>query len=260
MNRFMRRTILSFILFAAWIHVCHAFDDVIRLAVSTSIHSPISSICQKFSQSTRYKCKIASAPTGHLYAHIMHGMAYDLFISSDQTYTAGLLNAQKALPDSRFVVAKGRIVLASADQQATAESLQAALLNQPNASIVMASPGISSYGSATKEVLQSYNLWQQVQGRLVYGKDIKQSYDLMMTKRVPLGFVSLAQLPMQARDKKRYWEPDPNSYKGVLHEALVLKTQVNTEAVKAFIDFVQSESSCHFFEDAGFHCGNSKHT
>lgn len=253
MKRFTQRTILFLTLFIG-LQACFADDDQLRLAVSTSISRPIESICQKFSQATGYKCKIACAPTGHLYAHIMHGMSYDLFISSDETYTSGLINAQKAQSDSRFVVAIGRVVLTSGESTATADSLYDALLNQPNRGIVIANPGVSSYGGATKELLQNNNLWQQVQGRLVYGKGIKQSYDLIMTKKVPMGFVSLAQLSAQSRTKKRYWEPDPKSYKGVLHEAIVLKTQLNPKAVKAFIDFVQSENSCHLLEEAGYHC------
>ncbi|MGD9590900.1 MAG: molybdate ABC transporter substrate-binding protein [Candidatus Berkiella sp.] len=260
MKRFAQCTILILGLFMLWIHRCQANDEILHLAVSTSIQAPIESICQKFSQATKYKCKITTAPTGHLYAHIMHGMAYDLFISSDETYTSGLMNAQKADPDSRIVVATGRVVLSSADPKATADSLRLALQDHPNTPIVIANPGISTYGSAAKEVLQSYNLWSQVQGRLVYGKSIKHAYDLIMSNRVPLGFVSLSQLTNQARDKKRFWEPDPKSYKPVLHEAIALKSQSNPNAVQAFVAFVLNENSCQLFEEAGFNCANQTHT
>lgn len=254
MKRFMQRSMLALLAFIMMHTIAFATESAVFLAVSTSIHAPIDSICQKFGQVTKFKCKITTAPTGHLYAHVMHGMAYDLFISSDETYTQGLLNAQKASPDSRFVIATGRVVLWSATPLATADSLYAALLNEPETALVIANPGVSSYGGAAKEVLQFYNLWGPIQGRLVYGKSIKHAYDLVMSSRVPMGFVSLSQLSTQTRLKKRYWEPNPKSYKPVLHEVIALKPLKHKQAVQEFIAFVRNEGSCQIFQDAGFSC------
>ncbi|MBS0287122.1 MAG: molybdate ABC transporter substrate-binding protein [Proteobacteria bacterium] len=256
MKRFMQRSMLGLMALITMPYVAFATDPTVHLAVSTSIYGPLESICQKFGQSTRFKCKITTAPTGHLYAHIMHGMAYDLFVSSDETYTQGLLNAQKADSDSRFVIATGRVVLWSAAPFATAESLHSALLNDSNTTFVIANPGVSSYGGAAKEVLQYYNLWGPIQGRLVYGKSIKHSYDLIMSNRVPMGFVSLAQLSTQTRLKKRYWEPDPKSYKPVLHEVVALKPLKHKQASKEFIAYMRNETSCQIFQDAGFSCNH----
>jgi molybdate transport system substrate-binding protein len=227
---------------------------IIYVAASSSMEGPIVSICQKFGQLTGYQCKITTAPSGHLYAHIMHGMAYDVFFSSDETYTQGLVNANKASAKNRFVVALGRVVLWSADTTLTADSLQQALLDKQNIVIAIANPGASPYGGATKEILQSYNLWNNIQGRLIYGKNIKQTYEFVINKRAPVGFVSLAQLPPVVRMQKRYWEPDPRRYKPVLHEVITLHQSRHHDETAAFLAYLRSSESCQIFHDAGFSC------
>lgn len=246
------RWILSFCLFLR-LTLCWA-NPAVHIGVSSSMEAPLVSICQKFSQATGYLCKTTVAPTGHLYAHIMHGMAYDLILSSDETYTQGLINAQKAEPESREVVAVGRIVLWGLAPDTTASTLYETLMEKDYVSLAIANPGASPYGLAAKEVLQHYNLWSNIQGRLIYGKNIKHAHQLIVNRQVALGFVSLAQLSCQAREQKQYWEPSPDSYKPVLYEVVVLKTAKHREAILAFKDFLQNEESCQILSQAGYRC------
>lgn len=229
--------------------------DVVRIAVSSTLEDPIVSICQKFNQKTNFRCKLTNAPAGHLYAHIMHGMAYDLFVSSDETYTLGLVNANLANPNSRFTIAKGRIVLWSPDPKATPKSLEHALTGESNQTIAIANPSISSYGAATKEALQNYHLWQRLQDRLVFGKNVKHTFELINDKNSIMGFVALSQLPVSARKQKKYWEPQTNSYKPILYEMITLKTLNNAKATSAFVDFLKIPESCQIMQEHGFSCG-----
>lgn len=231
-----------------------ANHEMVHVAVSTSIEAPMVSLCQKFSHATKYDCKITAAPAGHLYAHIMHGMAYDLYLSADETYTQGLINAKKVEPESRIIIAKGRVVLWSADPKATPESLYQILTKKENGVIAIANPGASSYGAAAKEMLQEYGLWSSIQGRLIYGKNIKQTYQLVRNQRIPLGFIALAQLSSEERALKKYWEPEPHRYKPVMHEMVTLKVAKNQEALLAFRAFLKSPESCQVLKEAGYGC------
>lgn len=228
--------------------------DVVRIAVSSTIHDPISTICQKFSQKTNYGCKLTNAPTGHLYAHVMHGMAYDLFISSDETYTSGLINARLANPNSRLQVAKGRVVLWSADPKATPSTLEKALMSDSGKTVAIANPNVSSYGAAAKEILQGHQVWNRIQDRLVFGKNVKQTFELIENASSFMGFVSLSQLPAQERKQKKYWEPSPKTYKPVLYEMITLKTLNNTKAANAFAAYLKTQESCQIMQENGFSC------
>jgi len=248
----MRFFKLSFLILLFVVLQAKAGDDEVHLAVSTTIQGPLDIICAKFSQATPYRCKITTAPTGHLYAHVMHGMAYDLFLSSDEEYTQGLINANKVDPMSRLVLAMGKIVLWSADPAIDPKALQHTLNNESNTAIALANPGASSYGAAAKEVLQKYNLWTQIQGRLVYGRNIRHTYELIESHTASLGFVSLAQLSPDERASHHYWEPDPTSYKPVLHEVVTLKQPQHPKATAAFMLFLKGNQAHQILQDAGF--------
>lgn len=227
----------------------------VSLAVATCMKAPLETLCQKFNKTSDYRCKLTFAPTGHLYAHVMGGVAYDILLSADETYTQGLINAKKADSDSRFVLATGRIVLWSKEaEDPTAGSLQQALVNHKNLSIAMPNPGLSTYGGAAKEVLQKYQLWNHIQERLIYGRNSKHTYDLVENKQVALGFVPLSALSGSARELKQYWEPDPASYKPVQHECLLLKPALHREATLAFLAFLRSRESCQVLQEAGYSC------
>ncbi|MBN9289423.1 MAG: molybdate ABC transporter substrate-binding protein [Gammaproteobacteria bacterium] len=255
----MMRLIYGFCLFLN-ISLSWASHEIVHIAVSSSIGNPLTSLCQKFNQSTKYGCKITTAPAGHLYAHIMHGMAYDLFLSADETYTEGLINAKKADAQSRIAIAEGRIVLWSADPKITPEALYQILTEKENIVIAIANPGASSYGAAAREMLQEYGLWTNIQSRLIYGKNIKHTYELIMTQRIPLGFISLAQLSPEVRARKQYWEPQTYRYKPVKHEVITLKAAKNQKALVAFRDFLRNDQSCQILSEAGYGCSNSLHT
>ena len=226
----------------------------LKLAVSKSILEPISQICTKFSQETKHKCKITSASTGHLYGQIMHASPYDVLLSSDESYTQALINALKADPDRRLIIATGRVVLWSADPHINAKFIQEALANREDLGIAIANPGVTPYGVAAKEVLQHYQLWQHVQGRIIWGKNLQHTFGLISQNRVPLGFVALSQLSDAARKEQSYWEPDPNSYRPVHHEAITLMPNRNPQATQVFMDFMQSKTACKVLKESGYQC------
>lgn len=230
-----------------------AEQKIVQIALSSSIKSPLESLCAKFADQTEYKCKIISASTGHLYAHIMHGAQYDLLIASNETYAQALVNAGKAERDNRFVLAIGRVVLWSADPTLTQQQIKEKLYDE-STSIAIANPSSTPYGMAAKEILQGYNLWHRMQGRIIFGRNTKQTYGLVSRKQASIGFISLSQLSPAERAQKKFWEPDPNAYHPVLHEVLVLKPMMNKKATTAFTEFIQSRESCGVLQSAGYQC------
>src|SRR5690606_15635569 len=107
-----------------------AVEEVVQIALSSSISKPLESLCSQFAEQTKYKCKIISAPTGHLYAHVMHGAEYDFLVSSDETYSQALINANKAELEGRFVLAIGRLVLWSPDLALSNDQLKEKLMDE----------------------------------------------------------------------------------------------------------------------------------
>lgn len=247
-------------LFILVIHPARANDKVVQLAVSSAIHDPFIILCNRFNQKTDFGCKIHSAPTGHLYAQIMHGMSFDIFISTQQNYTQGLIYAAKADPHNRLLLATARIVLWSADSNATPDSLYQLLTQSHEGAIAMPNPGITPYGVAAKEILQEHHVWRTMQDRLIFGHNLRHTYEMIANHQIPLGFISMAQLSNEERLGHHYWEPDPKIYKPVLHEAILLKPTHPQESSLAFMAYLQTQEAREILEDAGFDCPISNST
>lgn len=230
-----------------------ATQEVVHIALSSTISKPLESLCIQFAEQTKYKCKIIAAPTGHLYAHIMHGAKYDVLISSDESYSQALINANKAEVEGRFMLAIGKVVLWSSDTSLSEKQLKEKLMDE-NISVAIANPSTTPYGVAAKEVLQDYNIWHRMQARIVFGRDLAQTFQLLQTEKVPIGFISLSQLPAAVRENKQYWEPEANTYQPVLHEIVMLKSAAGKKAVQAFVEFMRSKQACLELQKTGYQC------
>lgn len=231
-----------------------SYAHEVMVAVSSSIQAPMSAVCNRFAQATKHRCKIINAPTGHLYAHIMHGTSYDVLISSDEIYTQGLINAEKADPEGRFVLATGSVILYSQANNVSQEQLKSVLLEHENTNIVIPNPGRTAYGVAAREVLLSYKLWHSSQGRIIYAKSLQHAYELLQENDSYVGFISPAQLTPLVRAKRQYHEPDKNIYKPVLHEVVLLKNSSDQQVANMLLNFLKTHETCQILQEAGFNC------
>lgn len=226
---------------------------VVHVASSATISPILEKICKEFKDQTDYECNLVSAPTGHLYAHVMHGANYDVLLSSNEDYVQGLINAEKVDKDSRFTLAIGRVVLWSGDESLSG-SMMKKVLDSDNVHIAMANPGSTPYGKAAKEILQRYNLWYRKQDHITFGRNLGQTYNMIANKQVKLGFVAISQLNASDRKNKRYWEPELNAHRPVIHEAVSLKKNSAVEGTQAFLKFLRSDATCQLIQEAGYFC------
>lgn len=227
--------------------------NTVNIAVSSSFKEPINIICQKFRQSTGLKCNLIEAPSGHLYAQIMHGGNYDIFISTDETYTKGLINANKAIYDQVATLAYGKLVFFSADPEVRLSN-PAAILDDPSLNIIMVNPSSTTYGGAAKKILKHYQLWAEIQDRLFMTRSLDTTYKALLDKKHSVGLVAFSQLPPLVRANKKYFEPNDDAYYYVKHQAIALNSVHNNKGAKKFINFLQSDLACQVFTESGFIC------
>ncbi len=60
--------------------------------------------------------------------------------------------------------------------------------------IAYADPKLAPYGLAAQETLQKMKLWDKVQGKLVTGESITQTYQFAATGNAELAFIALSQI------------------------------------------------------------------
>ena len=89
--------------------------EEIIVAVASNFLSPFKEISKDFQKSSGHKIVIISGSTGSLFAQIVNGAPYQIFLSADSHRPKKLEQMELSVKGSRFVYAIGRLTLWSAD-------------------------------------------------------------------------------------------------------------------------------------------------
>ena len=83
------------------------------VGVATNFAEPAAAIVDLFEATSPHDVTLSAGSTGQLFAQIVNGAPYDLFLSADQARPALLVEAQQASRQTTYAV--GRLALWSAD-------------------------------------------------------------------------------------------------------------------------------------------------
>ncbi|MDX1554754.1 MAG: molybdate ABC transporter substrate-binding protein, partial [Xanthomonadales bacterium] len=183
------------------------------------------------------------------YAQIVNGAPFDVFLAADAERPKRLEEDGQAIAGSRFVYAKGTLVLWRPDGDGPEDVLPA--LNQGDFRfLAIANPRTAPYGTAAEQVLRRLELWDALQSRIVRGENVAQAYGFVKSGHAQLGFVALAQLVGQAeRGPGTWWVVPEDHYAPIEQQAVLLR---DTEPAWAFARFLQAPSTAATLRSLGY--------
>ena len=197
-----------------------------------------------FEASTGHDVAFAAGSTGKLYAQILSGAPYDVFLSADAARPADLAAQGLAEPDSVFTYATGRLALWSADAARIGPDGAATLARGDFRTLAIANPELAPYGLAARETLAALGLWDAVAPKIVMGQNIGQTFALVATGNADLGFVALAALRSPATDAAESGWIVPETLHGpIRQDAALIRRGIGNPAAAAFLDYLQSDEA-----------------
>ena len=222
----------------------------LTVAVARNFEPTLRILVEDFEAETEHKVEIASGSTGKLYAQIIHGAPFDVFLAADQVRPSKLETAGAAVQGSRFTYAIGRLVLW--DPEGT--SLSPAALSQTDAHFVaIANPDLAPYGAAAASVIDALSRAYPIQGQLVYGEDVGQVFAFVTTGNAQLGFIAKSQILSLPEDQRgAYWEPDGTMYSAIRQDAVLLGRASENEAAQAFLAYLRRPSTHSRLSELGY--------
>ncbi len=232
----------------------HAAEPL-TIAVASNFQATAKEVAAKFSATTDIPVRISSGSTGSLYARIVNGAPYDIFLAADTARPQLLADGGYAVANSIFIYASGRLVLWSADPQFEDRNCGEDLASGTFKHLAIANPRTAPYGLAAKNYLEAQQLWDRVSDRLVFGENIVQTFQFVATGNATMGLIAASQV---SGDK-----PAATTCLEALHgqaaadlqidqAGIVLAASQNQAAAERFMRFMQSSEIVELLAQRGY--------
>jgi len=244
----------AILLAALMLPVAAAAERTLTIAVASNFQPTASEIARRFEDATGIDVRLSVGSTGKLYAQIVNGAPYDIFLAADLRRPELLIDSGLALPDSLLVYATGSLVLWSASAMPD-ENCDAMLRQNAFRHLAIANPDTAPYGAAAREYLQNEGLWEQVREKLVFGENIGQTFQFVATGNATLGLVAAAQLAGAAADASGCMAPiaAPANTPATLRQAMVILGRSRMQdAASRFAAFIRSDDIRALIRDRGY--------
>ena len=223
----------------------------VRIAVAANFTGVTRQIAPLFQQATGHTTRISYGSTGMLFSQIENGAPFDVFLAADTRRPVTAEAEGLAVPGSRFIYARGKLVLWSVKQGAF-EAGESFLKRGEFAHAAIANPETAPYGLAARQVMEHLGVWQTLQPRLVRGDSIAQTFQFVATGNAEIGFVAWSQVKAWQGTPGTTWEIPADDYAPIEQAAVLLKRGANNPAARAFLAFLKRDSTRAVIEHFGY--------
>lgn len=229
-------------------------DNEITIAVASNFQTTAQEIADRFTKATDIDVRLSSGSTGKLYAQIVNGAPYDIFLAADQARPKLLLTRGEAVDDSFFIYATGRLVLWSNAKRFDGMDCESALKSGDYDYLAIANPETAPYGFAARQYLQSSGAWNLAQHRMVFGENIAQTFQFVATGNATFGFVAASQVLIDPHMATTCLVDvsDSELESHLMQAGVLLNGASNRQAAEQFLQFMQSSEIRRLIGDSGY--------
>jgi len=232
-----------------------SFADVLRIASASSFRFALSEIVKEFEKRYKHKVLVSYGASGHFYIQIKNGAPYDVFISANEIYPKKLIAEGKALKSSYTVFSKGKLVIFTLKD---IELKNYKILLSPEIEkIAIANPKHAPYGKAAVEFLKKIGIYREVLPKLVYGSNVSQAFQYVVSGGADIGIVALSLVIPYGKGK--YITVDNSLYPEIKNIAVITLNGKEKEASKQFIEFLKSKFAADILQKYGFEISSNFH-
>lgn len=168
-----------------------ASAETVTVAVASNFAGPARAIAERFEADTGHDVRIVTGSTGKLYAQIVAGAPFDVFLSADEEAPRRLLSEELALSAATYAL--GRLLVVSADPGFEGLDCVHSLgaRRETGSTVAIANPRTAPYGVAARNWLEARRLGDDF--RIVYAENVAQVMHFVVSGGAHFGLVGSAQ-------------------------------------------------------------------
>lgn len=243
--------ILSFLLVLS--SSVHAFAGELTVAVAANVQYTFEELKTVFESETGIVIKPIIGSSGKFTAQIEQGAPFDVLLSADMEYPQ-TLEREGLTYNTPRVYAYGTLVLWTMTKMDLSGGM-AVLADAGVRNVAIASPQTAPYGRQAVNALKHYNLYPQVQKKLVYGESIAQTDQFITTGAVDAGITAKSiVLAPNMKDRGQWTEIEQDAYEPIAQGAVILQhaQDGNLENAQKFFEFLFSAEAGEIFRKFGY--------
>jgi molybdate transport system substrate-binding protein len=200
--------------------------ETINVAAASDLSFALQEIIGAFEHETGIQAHLTLGSSGNIYAQILNGAPFDVFLSADMDYPRQLEGKGYAVQGTVFAYGLGALALwVPKESPIKLEKLgMQALLDDSVRKVAIANPEHAPYGRAAVAAMTSAKVYDRVRPKLVLGENVSQAAQFVQSGAAQIGILALsvaASAPM--RETGRYWIVPADLYPLLEQGAVLLK-------------------------------------
>jgi molybdate transport system substrate-binding protein len=233
-----------------------ASADEAAVAVAANFLSALRALETSFEAASQHEISIISGSTGQLYAQIINGAPFDVFLAADEERPRRLADTHWGEPSSQFTYAIGQLALWSRQADLIEKATLARLPELKFRWLAIAEPAVAPYGAAAKQTLERLGVWRSLEPRIVKGQSVAQTFALTETGNAELGLIALSQA-LTYQGAASYLVIPEDLHDPIRQDAILLSRAHGNDAAREFLEFLRTPAGAAIIERYGYLSGRS---
>lgn len=245
----MKKIILALMVLCSCI-----FAGEIKVAAAANVSYAMDKLVAEFNKTNPdTKVLVTLGSSGKFVTQIENGAPFDIFMAADMKFPQTLFEENLTL-NKPVLYAQGSIAILSSRELDLKKGMD--LLKEKSISkIALANPKTAPYGVAAIEAIKNAKVFDDVENKFVYAETISQVITYTTTA-ADIGFIAKSSMydekMSQFKENINWIEVDPKLYTPIDQGIVILKNGKDNKEVKAFYDFILSNSAKKIFTDYGY--------
>lgn len=230
-------------------------NSVVRIAAASDLQFALEEIVALVAD--RYpnlEVTTTYGSSGTFLQQIVNGAPFDLYLSADLEYPRDLVD--RGLADERdlFPYAIGRLVEWVPDAEGPGPTGDLSTLADPAISTVaIANPEHAPYGVAAVEAMKHFDVYGEVQPKLVLGENVAQAAEFVLSGNADAGVVALSLVLAPGVADEGTWARVPlDSFDRIDQGGVVLADASDPDAARDVRDVILSAEGREILQRYGF--------
>lgn len=222
----------------------------ITICAAASLKDALNEIQPMFEQEKGIKLTYNYASSGALQKQIEEGAPADIFISAGKKQMDALEDKKLIDKESRENLLSNKLVLIVPREYLDTIKTAADLIDK-DVRISIGQPESVPAGQYAKDCLIYLNLWDKLNNKIVYAKDVKQVAAYVEAGEIAAGIVYNSDTAV-LRNSIVAQVFEENSHKPIVYPGAIISASKNKSSAKVFLDYLNTDTAKQVFEKYKF--------